>query len=198
MTASRKLVDYMFISLDGFIADREGGLDWMPEDGDLMAYANEYFASCEGIVFGRNNYRTFVEYWDGMDHTDPSVPAYEKEFSRIFRALTRVVVSTTLKEVDDPKAVLINGDVPRAIEELKGQPGSDLLLICGPALRTTLIRAGLVDLYRILMVPAVLGAGVRMFGDLAEPLRLRLLGTKPFSNGIVLHDYEPAGGPPPG
>ncbi|MGH2677155.1 MAG: dihydrofolate reductase family protein [Actinomycetota bacterium] len=195
MVASRKLVDYMFISLDGFIADPEGRLDWMPEDGDLMAYANEYFATCEGIVFGRSNYLTFVEYWDGMDHADPSVPAYEKEFSRIFRDLTRVVVSATLKEVDDPKAVLINGDVPGAIEELKGQPGGDLLLICGPDLRMTLIRAGLVDLYRMLIVPVVLGAGVRMFGDLDQPLRLRLLGTNPFSNGIVLHDYEPAVAP---
>lgn len=195
MVASRKLVDYMFISLDGFIADPEGRLDWIPDDGDLMAFANEYFAACEGIVFGRNNYLTFVEYWDGMNHSDPSVPAYEKEFSRIFRDLTRVVVSTTLKEVDDPKAVLIDGDVPRAIEELKGQPGGDLLLICGPDLRTTLIRAGLVDLHRILLVPVVLGAGVRMFGDLDEPLGLRLLGTKPFSNGIVLHDYQPAVAP---
>jgi dihydrofolate reductase len=76
----------MFTSLDGFIADTEGKLDWVPEDGGLMAFANDYFGAAEGIVFGRNNYQAFVEYWDGMDAADPSVPAHEVEFSRIFRA----------------------------------------------------------------------------------------------------------------
>lgn len=187
----RQLVDYMFTSLDGFIADPDGELDWVPIDDELMVFANEYFGAAEGIVFGRNNYRTFVEYWDGMDHADPSVPVLEKEFSRIFRDMTRVVVSTTLERVDDPKAILIKDDVARTIEELKRQPGGDLLLISGPDLRATLTRAGLVDLHRILIVPVVLGAGVPLFGELDEPLRLRLVETKPFGNGIVLLDYEP-------
>jgi dihydrofolate reductase len=194
----RKLVDYMFTSVDGFIADPEGKLDWIPDDGELMGFANEYFGASEGIVFGRNNYLMFVEYWDGMDHADPSVPAQELEFSRIFRGMTRVVVSTTLDQVDDPNAILIKEDIPRAIEDLKRRPGGDLLLITGPDLRSTLTRAGLVDLHRILVVPVALGAGVRLFADLVEPLRLRLVGTKPFDVGIVLHDYEPAEALPPG
>jgi dihydrofolate reductase len=70
----RKLVDYMFLSLDGFIADAQGQLDWVPDDGELTGFANEYFGSCDGIVFGRNNYQAFVEYWDGMDRDDPSNP----------------------------------------------------------------------------------------------------------------------------
>jgi dihydrofolate reductase len=188
----RRLASYMFTSVDGFIADAEGKLDWVPEDGGLMAFANEYFRSAEGIVFGRNNYQAFVEYWDGMDLDDPSVPPQEKEFSRIFRDVTRVVVSTTLDLVDDPKAILIKGDVARAIEDLKRRPGGDLLLISGPDLRSTLTRAGLVDLHRILVVPVALGAGVRLFADLDEPLRLRLVGTTPLEAGIVLHDYVPA------
>jgi dihydrofolate reductase len=187
----RKLVDYMFVSVDGFIADPEGKLDWIPDDGELMAFANEYFEVAEGIVFGRNNYRTFVDYWDGMDHGDPAIPPHEKEFSRIFADMTRIVVSTTLEEVDDPKATLIKEDVPRAIEDLKRQPGGDLLLISGPDLRSTLTRAGLVDLHRILVVPVALGTGVRLFGHLDEPVRLRLVRTRPFDVGIVLHDYEP-------
>jgi dihydrofolate reductase len=188
----RKLVSYMFTSLDGFIADAEGKLDWVPEDGGLMAFANEYFGSAEGIVFGRNNYLAFVEYWDGMDPNDPSVPAHEVEFSRIFRGMTRVVVSTTLEKVDDPKAILIKDDVPWAIEDLKGQPGGDLLLISGPELRSTLTRAGLIDLHRILVVPIVLGQGVPLFGDLDGRLRLRLaVDPRVLDDGVVLLDYEP-------
>jgi dihydrofolate reductase len=190
----RQLVSYMFQSLDGFIADAEGGLDWVPPDGELMAFANEYFGSTEGIIFGRKNYEAFVDYWDRMDPTDPSVPAHEVEFARIFGDMTRVVVSRTLEQVDDPKAVLIKDDVPRAIEDLKREPGGDLLLICGPALRSTLTRAGLVDLHRVLVVPVVLGDGVRLFGDLDGLLRLRLAGTKVVGNEVVLLDYEPERG----
>jgi dihydrofolate reductase len=190
----RELVSYMFTSLDGFIADSEGGLDWVPPDGELMAFANEYFGAVEGIVFGRKNYQVFVEYWDGMDRTDPSVPAHEVEFARIFAGMTRVVVSRTLEQVDDPKAILIKDDVPRAIEDLKRQPGGNLLLICGPELRSTLTLAGLVDVHRILVVPVVLGDGVRLFGDLDGLLRLRIAGTKVLGNEVVLLDYEPEGG----
>lgn len=102
----RQLVSYMFTSLDGLIADAEGGLDWVPADGGLMAFANEYFGTAEGIVFGRKNYQGFVDYWDGLDQSDPSVPGHEVEFARIFAGMTRVVVSRTLDRVDDPKAIL--------------------------------------------------------------------------------------------
>jgi dihydrofolate reductase len=187
----RKLVSYMFTSLDGFIADAEGGLDWATPDGELMAFANEYFGAAEGIVFGRKNYRLFVDYWEGLDPNDPAVPAHEIDFARIFAGMTRVVVSTTLEEVDDPKAVLIKEDVPRAIEDLKRQPGGDLLLICGPELRSTLTRAGVVDLHRIQVVPVVLGTGVPLFSDMGEHLRLQLVGSKVFGGGVVMLDYEP-------
>jgi dihydrofolate reductase len=190
----RKLVSYMFTSLDGFIADAEGGLDWVPIDDEVMGFANEYFGTAEGIVFGRKNYQVFVDYWDQLDPTDPSVPPLDAEFARIFSRMTRVVVSTTLEQVD-PKAVLIKDEVPRAIEDLKGQPGGDLLLICGPELRSTLTRHGLVDLHRILVVPVVLEHGVPLFGDLDGQLRLRLVGTRVFGGGVVMLDYEPEPNP---
>jgi dihydrofolate reductase len=190
----RQLVSYMFTSLDGFIADPEGELDWVPIDDELMTFANEYFGTAEGIVFGRNNYQGFVDYWDRLDTADPSVNPLEAEFAGIFSRMTRVVVSTTLEQVD-PKAVLIKDQVPQRIEDLKRQPGGDLLLISGPELRSTLTRHGLVDRHRILVVPVVLGKGQPLFGDMNEQLRLRLVGTKVFGGGVVLLDYEPQSTP---
>jgi dihydrofolate reductase len=186
----RQLVSYMFTSLDGLIADADGELEWVPIDDELMGFANEYFGSAEGIVFGRNVYQGFVEYWDHLDPADPSVNPLEVEFARIFSGMTRVVVSTTLKEVDR-NAVLIKDDVPQAIEDLKRQPGGTLLLICGGELRSTLTRHGLVDRHRVLVTPVVLGRGQPLFGDMEERLRLRLVGTKVFGGGVVLLDYEP-------
>jgi dihydrofolate reductase len=183
----RELISYMFTSLDGFIADRTGGLDWAPIDDELMRFANEYFATMDGIVFGRNVYQGFVEYWDHLDPGTASV--LEVDFGRIFRDMTRIVVSTSLSEVD-PKAVLVADDVAGSIAAIKERPGRDLLLICGPELRTALTRAGLVDRHRVLVAPVVLGDGVPLFAAVETPLPLRRTGTREFGGGVVMLDYE--------
>jgi dihydrofolate reductase len=183
----RKLISYMFTSIDGFIADRAGALDWAPIDDELMRFANEYFATMDGIVFGRNVYQGFVEYWD---HLDPKAASeHEVDFAGIFRDMTRIVVSTSLREVD-PKAVLVADDVAGSIAALKEQPGRDLLLICGPELRTVLTRAGLVDRHRVLIAPVVLGDGVPLFADVETPVPLKRTGTREFEGGVVMLDYE--------
>jgi dihydrofolate reductase len=186
----RKLVSYMFTSLDGFIADRDGGLEWVPIDDELMRFANEYFGAADGIVFGRRVYEGFVDYWDGLDPSDGSVTELEAEFAGIFRDMTRIVVSRTLDKIDG-QAILINDELAQAIADLKRQPGGDLLLICGPELRSTLTQHGLVDRHRVLVAPVVLGDGQPLFGDIEEPLRLQLAGTRVFDGGVVMLDYEP-------
>jgi dihydrofolate reductase len=186
----RELVSYMFISLDGFIADREGGLDWVPIDDELMRFANDYFSAADGIVFGRKVYEGFVSYWDGLDPTDASVTELDIEFAEIFKRMTRVVVSRTLEKADG-ESIVIGDDVAGAISDLKQQPGKDLLLICGPELRSTLTQHGLIDRHRVLVAPVVLGDGQPLFGDIQDLLRLRLAGTKVFDGGVVMLDYEP-------
>ena len=187
----RELVSYMFTSLDGFIADTDGGLEWVPIDDELMRFANEYFSAAGGIVFGRNVYEMFVAYWDHLDPGQPSVTQLAIEFAEIFRKMPRIVASTTLEAVDD-QATLIGGDLGGRISALKQEPGTDLLLICGAELRSTLTRLGLVDRYLTLAAPVVLGKGVPYFADAEETLRLRLAGTRVFDGGVVLLDYEPA------
>jgi dihydrofolate reductase len=186
----RELVSYMFTSLDGFIADPEGGLEWAPIDDELMRFANEYFSAADGIVFGRNNYQLFVSYWDGLDPTDASVTELDVEFAQIFRKMTRIVVSRTLREVGD-QTILINNDVAGRISALKEEPGRTLLLICGPELRSTLTRLGLIDRYRVLVAPVILGKGVPQFEEAQDLMRLRLADTKVFDGGVVMLDYEP-------
>jgi len=185
----RELVSYMFMSIDGFIADEDGGLDWVPIDDELMRFANEYFAEFDGIVFSRRVYRGFVEYWDALDESIAS--ELERAFARVFGRMTRFVVSRTLDEVED-RAVLIQERVSEAVEELKREPGGNLLLICGPELRSTLAREGLIDLYRVLVAPVVLGKGRPQFDPVGEPIALRLIQTRSFGGGVVMLDYRSA------
>jgi dihydrofolate reductase len=185
----RKLISYMFTSLDGYVADSGKTLDWVPIDDELMAFANVYFAEADGIVFGRQIFGEFVEFWDGLDPNDPNVSELDIEFARIFAKMQRIVVSRTLDKVEN--ATLINGDVVEEIARIKNEPGGDLLLICGPELRATLSTHGLIDQFRTLIAPVVLGDGLRLLGSLPQPERLRLESTRVFEGGVVMLDHVP-------
>lgn len=187
----RKVVLYMFTTLDGFIAGPNGEFEDHAPSDDEMEFAIEFFGSVDGILFGRVIYELFVSYWDALDPTDASHSKADIAFATRFRNMTRVVFSRTLDNVED-NAILIKDDIAAEVSKVKQQPGRDLLLICGPELLSTFVRLGLVDEYRILVKPAVLGRGKALFGDVQEKLQLKLLSTRVFESGVVMHHYQPA------
>lgn len=184
-----KLVSYMFTSLDGYIADDDGQLDWVPIDHELMAFANDFFADVGGIVFGRRIYEGFVEYWDHLDPADESTTEDGVRFAEIFGAMPRHVVTRTLYAAE-PRTTLIRDDVPGSIGRLKAEASADLALVCGPELRSELAAARLIDRLLVLLVPVALGSGVRHFADPTTDLRLRLSDTRRFIGGVTLLDYH--------
>lgn len=187
----RKVVLYMFTTLDGFIAGPNGEFDdYVPSDEE-MKFANEFFSSADGILFGRVTYEGFVSYWDTLDLTDASIGEGDAEFARIFRNMTRVVFSRTLEKVED-NTILIKDDIAAEVMKLKQEPGRDLALICGPELLATLAQLGLVDEYLILVKPRVSGRGKALFGEIKERVLLKLLSTRVFESGVVMHQYQPA------
>ena len=180
---------YMFTTLDGFIAGPNGEFDDYEPSVEEAVFANEFFGSADGIVFGRMTYEGFVAYWDTLDLTDATLPRTDVEFAQIFRKLLRVVISRTLDQVD-PKAILIKDNIAAEILRLKQQPGGYLVLICGPELLSTLVELGLVDEYRLLVKPRVLGQGKALFGNVRQKLRLKLSSTRVFESGVVMHHYQ--------
>jgi dihydrofolate reductase len=179
----------MFTSLDGYIADDDGQLDWVPIDHELMAFANEWFATVGGIVFGRKIYEGFVEYWDNLDPSDLNTTEDEVRFAEIFGATPRYVATRTL-ETAEPRTTLIRDGVSDRVRALRADVSADLALVSGPELRSELAAAGLVDRLLVLMVPTVLGSGIRHFAARTHRLRLRLGDTRRFGNGVALLDYE--------
>lgn len=184
-----QLVSYMFVSLDGYIANDDGGLDWVPIDHELMAFANEWFANVGGIVFGRRIYEGFIEYWDHLDPGAPETTEDEVRFAEIFGSTPRIVVSRTLESVE-PRTTLVRDEVVGSIGRLKADASADLALVAGPALRSELAAAGLIDRLLVLLVPVVLGSGIRHLADETSGLRLRLRDTRRFDGGVTLLDYQ--------
>jgi dihydrofolate reductase len=186
----RKLDFYIILTADGMYADPDGGLDHYEPAEDEHRYANGLIRDAGEIVYGRVMYEV-MRYWDTVDVDDPGVADVEREFARFWTATPKRVVSHGQPELG-PAATLLEGDVVEAVRRLKGQPGPDIGLGCGAKLLATLARAGLVDTYRWLVIPKAIGQGKALFAGLEEPLDLRLTGSRTFSSGSVLLEYEPA------
>ncbi len=186
----RRLDFYIILTTDGMYADPEGGLDHYEPAEDEHRYANELLRDSGGEVIGRGMYDVMT-YWDDVDIDDPATSDVEGEFARFWRETPQHVVTRGTPVLRE-NATILEGDVVEAVRRLKEQDGADLALGCGADLFATLSEAGLIDTYRFLITTSAIGKGKALFGSLREPLRLRLTGTRTFSSGSVLHEYEPA------
>jgi dihydrofolate reductase len=184
----RRLDFYIILTADGMYADPDGGLDHYEPTEDEHRFANELLRAAGGEVMGRAMYDGMA-YWDELDVDDPATPDVEREFASFWRETPKYVVSRgrpTLRA----NATLVEGDIVEAVRRLRATDGPDLQLGCGADLLATLTEAGLIDTYRTLIIPTVLGQGRAMWASLHEPLQLRLTGTRTFDSGSVLLEYE--------
>ena len=128
-------------------------------------------------------------FWPTAD-ADPSAPDYVAEFARIWRDKPKVVFSTTLETVDW-NSRLVRDNLAEEVAALKAQPGNDME-VGGPTLASTFMRLGLIDEYRPVVHPVVLGAGTPFFPPLDRRIGLRLVETRTLGSGVVTLTYHPA------
>jgi dihydrofolate reductase len=195
--AMRKVIVNEFLSLDGVMQapgspdeDRSGGFahgGWqMPYFDDVFAgVAAEGIAETGGYLFGRRTYEIMAAYW-------PSQPD-DDMFAATLNNLPKYVASTTLSEpLEWKNSTLLQGDVAKAVAELKEQPGGNLVVLGSGELVQTLMENDLVDEYGLMINPIVLGSGKRLFRDGSAKRPLRLVRSKTSSTGVLIATYEPA------
>ena len=184
-----KLIYTMNVSLDGYVEDSDGGLDWTGVDDELHAWFTEELRPIDGSLYGRRLYETMAAYWP-TGESDPAGTEVTREYARVWNATPRFVFSTTLEEVQW-NSRLVQGDVGEVLARIRDEVDGDLE-VGGPTLAAEFIRRGLVDEYRLVVHPVVLGAGTPFFPPLDEPLRLRLVEERRFGSGAVYLRYERA------
>jgi dihydrofolate reductase len=183
-----KVVVSQFISLDGVVEDPGGSeefdrggwafkFDRGPE-GDKFKL-EEVMAS-EALLLGRVTYEGFASAW----------PSRSGDFADKFNSMPKYVVSTTLKDPEWNNSTVIDGDVAEAVAELKRDVDGDILVNGSVQLVQTLMEHDLVDEYRLMVFPTVLGAGKRLFGETSDAAKLRLVDAKPAGETLILI-YEP-------
>lgn len=182
----RKLIYSMGVSLDGFIAGPDGDIDWSAPDEELHRFHNQLTRELGAHLCGRRLYEV-MRYWDTADQ-NPSAPEYELEFAGIWKALPKIVFSTTLEQVEG-NARLVRDGVAEEVVKLKEQPGKDLA-VGGAGLASTLVKLGLIDEYRLFLSPVLLDGGTPYLPALDERINLELVQTQTFSSRVVYLRYR--------
>jgi dihydrofolate reductase len=186
----RRVVATEYVTLDGVMED-PGGIGKFATAGWHFPFLNEdtaqfkhdeLFAS-DALLLGRVTYQEFAAAWPSR--TD------ETGFADRMNSLPKYVASTTLTTAEWSNTTVIRGDIAEAVAALKQQPGQDILLSGSAELLRTLMRRDLIEEYRLLVHPVVVGSGKRLFGEGSETKRLRLVEAKAFSSGIVALTYQP-------
>ena len=174
----RKIVVTEFMSLDGVMEEPSWTFPYWNDE--IAAFKGEETASSDALLLGRVTYEGFAAAWPGR--TDAGAD--------YFNGVRKYVVSTTLEAAAWNNSVLIQNDVVAEIARLKAQDGRDLTVHGSGALVQTLMQHDLVDVYRLLVYPVVLGQGNRLFKE-GVPATLKLVSSQPFSSGVVALIYEP-------
>jgi dihydrofolate reductase len=187
----RKVVSTEYVTLDGVMEDpggaektAHGGWSFKFWNDEAAKYKfNELFAS-GALLLGRVTYEGFAKAWPSMKD--------EAGFADRMNSLPKYVVSATLKEAAWNNSSIIKANIPEEVFRLKQQTGQDILICGSGELVHTLRQHDLVDEYRLMIHPVVLGGGKRLFRDGSGLTALRLVDTRTFSTGIILLTYQPA------
>lgn len=170
---------------DGF---EQGGWQVPYFDQDLDRLTADWVLAADAFLLGRRTYELFAEYWSQV--TDPNDPRATR-----LNALPKYVASTSLDRLQWHNSILLQGDVVEEVARLKRQPGNELQVHGSAELVRTLMNQDLVDEYRLLIHPVILGNGKRLFADGTTPAALELIDSRITSRGVVAHIYRPAGVP---
>ena len=185
-----KIVVTEFVSLDGVMEDPGGSESYKyggwtfeiarGEEGDKFKL-DEAFSS-QALLLGRVTYEGFAAAW----------PSREGEFADKFNSMPKYVVSSTLEEPEWNNSTVLKGDVPVEVAKLKQEKDGEIVVHGSARLVETLIEHDLVDEFRLMVFPLVLGSGKRLFGETSDKKPLRLVDSKTVGDGVAILIYEPA------
>jgi dihydrofolate reductase len=186
----------MMLSADGHTARPDGDLGWFLSDADFEDEMLALLGSVDAMLFGRRSYLELAAFWPsagdaGTADAPGGFTTRERavEFARLMNTIPKLVLSTTLERLDWGPARRIGGDLAAEVRRLKAEPGRDLVLFAGAVAAQSCMRLDLVDEYRLMLHPILLGNGLPLFGGASPEQPLRLLETKAFSSGVVLLRY---------
>jgi len=184
----RKIVLFMHVSLDGFVAGPNGEMDWINVNEELFEYAGNQTDQADMALYGRVTYQMMDSYWPTAAD-QPGASKHDIQHSTWYNQVVKVVLSKTMKGADLKNTRIISENVTEEISKLKQETGKNILIFGSPTAVHTLMQENLIDEFWLLVNPVLLANGIPLFKDLKSMVKLRLATTKAFASGVVCLQY---------
>ena len=188
----RKIVSFVHVSLDGFVASTAkgpAGLGWISISADLFEYVEQRIQQTDTALYGRTTFEMMESYWPtAADKPDAS--QHDRNHSRWYKTARKVVLSKTLLEKNHVNTQIIGGNLSDEINKLKHSAGSEILMFGSPTATHALMAENLIDEYWLFVNPILLGQGIPLFKNIKDKNGLMLVNSKIFPSGVVCLQYE--------
>jgi dihydrofolate reductase len=181
----RKVFSFNMIILDGFFEGPNREIDWHNVDKEFNDFAEQQLAEADLLLFGRITYELMAQYWptETVRKNDPII-------ANKMNAIPKIVFSKTLSKADWNNTNLVKENIAEEVSQLKHQKGKDIAKFGSSQMAATLMKSNLIDEYRIMINPVIIGSGNHLFKGIHERLNMKLLKTKIFISGNILLYYQ--------
>jgi dihydrofolate reductase len=199
----RRIVAFNRVTADGYFTAPDGNLNWAVPEEELDKAAAASASGPGTILFGRRTYEMFEQFWphvvdDSPGAPDPHTPGRRSPEMRAMGAwineATKVVFSRTRREVPWRNSRVLHELDPHDVEAMKSQPGTDIMIFGSGSVVSQLTQHGLIDEYRFVVSPVLLGSGRPLVSGLPKPSKLNLLESRAYPSGNVVLRYARPGG----
>ncbi|NOU48004.1 MAG: dihydrofolate reductase [Bacteroidales bacterium] len=191
----RKIISFMHISLDGFVAGLNGEMDWINVDEEIFDYVGKRINEGDTALYGRVTYQMMENYWPTAGDK-PTATKHDIEHSTWYNKVHKVVLSKTLKDAGLANTKIISDNLSDRINEIKqfrpasgGSGSKDILLFGSPTATHSLLQLNLIDGFWLFVNPIILGHGIPLFENIKDKIKLNLLTTRQFNCGVTELNY---------
>jgi dihydrofolate reductase len=187
----RKIISFMHVSLDGFVAGPNGEMDWIKVDEEIFDYVGKRISEGDTALYGRVTYQMMESYWPTAAD-QPNASKHDIEHSKWYSQVHKLVLSKTMKGAELDNTEIISDNVSERIIEIKESSNGrneEILLFGSPTATHSLMGENLIDGYWLFINPIILGEGIPLFANIREKVKLQLVNTQSFSSGVTELSY---------
>jgi dihydrofolate reductase len=184
----RKLILFMHVSIDGYVAGPTGEMDFVHADEQMFEYAGQQTKQADIALYGRVTYEMMDAYWPNAGDK-PDASKHDIEHSTWYNSVEKIVASRTLAGASKPLTRFIGENIEQEIIELKKRPGKNIVMFGSPGLAKSMMQADLIDQYYLFINPVLRGDGNPLFKAGLPQINLELKTSQPFDSGVIMLHY---------
>lgn len=186
----RRIISFMHMSLDGFVAGPNGEMDWIKVDDEIFDFVGRRISESDTAMYGRVTYQMMEGYWPNAGKA-PNASKHDIEHSKWYAQVHKIVLSRTMKDAALTNSTIISDNIAERVNAIKqsGDNNKEIAVFGSPSATHALMQLGLIDGYWLFLNPVILGKGIPLFADVKDKIKLQLLHTRQFACGVTELNY---------